>query len=168
VVTSGTTAWEVAAAVPDPELPMVTLADLGILRDVEQIGTAVTVTITPTYSGCPAMHEIHSDVRKRLAYAGFPDAEVRTVLRPAWTTDWITEAGREKLARAGIAPPTPGRTGTAAGSVPLTLTAARLRVVCPRCGSVDTEELARFAATACQSLQRCRACAEPFNAIKEI
>ena len=162
------TAADVASAVPDPELPFLTIAELGILREVEVEDDHVVVSITPTYSGCPAMREIHSDIRKRLTYAGYPDAEVRTVLQPAWTTDWITVGGRDKLTRAGIAPPSPGRTGATGGPIPLTLTAFMPRVPCPRCGSRDTEELARFAATACQSLHRCRVCAEPFNAVKEI
>ncbi len=114
------------------------------------------------------MREIHSDIRKRLAEAGYPRTEVRTVLHPAWTTDWITADGLDKLERAGIAPPAPGRTAAVTGPIPLTLSAVRRRMSCPRCGSDDTEELARFAATACQSLNRCRACAEPFNAVKEI
>lgn len=165
---SAVSAADVAATVPDPELPFLTIADLGILRGVDVENDRVVVSITPTYSGCPAMREIHSDLRKRLTHAGYPDCEVRTVLQPAWTTDWITADGRDKLARAGIAPPTPGRSTAPPGPIPLSLTAFRPRVLCPRCGSAKTEELARFAATACQSLYRCRTCAEPFNAVKEI
>ena len=105
-------AWETAAAVLDPELPMLTIADLGILRDVREDGGRVTVTITPTYSGCPAMREIGADVRRRLARAGYRDVVVRTELSPAWTTDWITAEGRRKLADAGVAPPVPKRGGT--------------------------------------------------------
>jgi ring-1,2-phenylacetyl-CoA epoxidase subunit PaaD len=161
------TALEVAAAVPDPELPMVTIADLGILRDVREHGGAVTVTITPTYSGCPAMREIGLDLRRRLAQAGFRDVEVKTVLSPAWTTDWITAEGRRKLAAAGLAPPGPaGPAGRGSGPVPLTLTSAP--VPCPRCGSADTRETARFGATACKALYRCRACLEPFEHVKEL
>lgn len=163
------TAYEAAAAVPDPELPMLTIADLGILRDVREDGAAVTVTITPTYSGCPAMREITVDLLRRLEQAGYRHVDIRTALSPPWTSDWITPAGRRKLAAAGIAPPggpvrAPGAGGRP-GPVPLTLT--RAPVPCPRCGSADTRETARFSATACKALYRCRACLEPFEHVKE-
>ena len=159
-------AWDIAATVPDPELPMVTLADLGILRDVDEHDGHVTVTITPTYSGCPAMREISHDVQHRLRRAGYDDVRVRTALAPAWSSDWITEDGRRKLAAAGIAPPlaaAPPR-----GPIPLTLTPRRREIACPRCGSTDTHESAAFSATACKALYRCSACAEPFEYVKEI
>ena len=160
-------AWDVAAAVPDPELPMVTLADLGILRDVEQHGDAVAVTITPTYSGCPAMREISHDLRHRLTQAGFADVTVRTSLAPAWSSDWITDDGRSKLSAAGIAPPNPaGR--RSAGPIPLSLSVRSRTVVCPRCSSTDTRETSAFSATACKALYRCTACDEPFEYVKEI
>jgi len=161
------TAWKVASQVPDPELPMVTLADLGILRDVRQSRDVVTVTITPTYSGCPAMREIASDLRDRLQEAGFSQITVRTELSPPWTSDWITDAGRAKLTAAGIAPPNPAGQRRA-GPVPLTLTLEYRRVPCPRCGSPLTTETSRFSATACKSLYRCRECREPFEYVKEI
>ena len=161
------TAWDVAAAVPDPELPMVTLADLGILRGVEQHGDAVTVTITPTYSGCPAMREISHDLRHRLQRAGFGEVIVRTSLAPAWSSDWITEGGRGKLAAAGIAPPNPAG-ARRTGPIPLTLTVRTRTVTCPRCASTDTRETSAFSATACKALYRCRACDEPFEYVKEI
>jgi ring-1,2-phenylacetyl-CoA epoxidase subunit PaaD len=161
------TAWDVAASVADPELPMVTLADLGILRAVEQDGQHVTVTITPTYSGCPAMREMSSDLRHQLRTAGYDDVTVRTALAPAWSSDWITDDGRRKLAQAGIAPPNPART-RAAGPIPLTLTAPSRAVACPRCGSSDTRETSTFSATACKALYRCRSCDEPFEYVKEI
>jgi ring-1,2-phenylacetyl-CoA epoxidase subunit PaaD len=162
------TAREVAEAVADPELPMLTLADLGILRDVrETAGGGVIVTITPTYSGCPAMGAIRADLYTALGAAGYAEVEVRTLLSPAWTTDWISEQGRRKLADAGIAPP-----GTApvrpSGAVPVTLGPSRKRLSCPVCGSADTEELSRFGATACKALWRCRTCREPFEHVKEI
>ena len=150
-------AYQIAASVPDPELPMVTVADLGILRDVRQDGDTVTVIITPTYSGCPALREIGADLRRRLARAGYQRVDVRVELAPAWTTDWITAEGRRKLAAAGIAPPG-GRDGSVL--VPLAIR-------CPNCGSADTSQLARFSATACKALYRCRACLEPFEHIKE-
>ena len=160
--------WAVAAAVTDPELPMVTLADLGVLRDVrvDADGTVV-VAITPTYTGCPAMGVMRADLVHALHRAGFAEVDVRTVLSPAWTTDWISEDGRRKLAAGGIAPP-----GTApvrpSGPVPLNLGPTRRTAACPLCGSTDTEELSEFGATACKALRRCRTCREPFEHVKEI
>jgi ring-1,2-phenylacetyl-CoA epoxidase subunit PaaD len=158
-------AREIAAAVPDPELPMVTLADLGILRDVAAEDRQLVVTITPTYSGCPALREIAHDLRYRLAEAGFADVTVRTELAPAWSSDWITAEGRRKLRAAGIAPPGPAPRGP----VPLTLTATRREpVACPQCGSRDTTQTAAFGATACKALFRCESCREPFEHVKAI
>ncbi len=161
------TAAAVAARVADPELPMLTLADLGILRGVDESGDGVVVTITPTYSGCPAMRTIRDDLTAALHDAGYPRVEVRTVLSPAWTTDWITAAGRDKLVAAGISPPgaAPRR---ASGPVPLTLVPRGRAVGCPRCGNPDTEQIAAFSATACRSLHRCPVCREPFEHVKEI
>lgn len=162
-------ARHVAEGVPDPELPMLTLADLGVLRDVEvrEDGTVVA-SLTPTYSGCPAMAEMRAQVAARLRAAGHPRVEVRTVLDPPWTTDWITPAGRRKLAEHGIAPPGPAPR-PASGPVPLVLSPTRrTAVACPRCGSPDTEETSRFGATSCKALWRCRACREPFEYVKEI
>ncbi|KUM73599.1 1,2-phenylacetyl-CoA epoxidase subunit PaaD [Streptomyces curacoi] len=159
-------ARRIAEQVPDPELPMLTLADLGVLRSVEttEDGTVVA-SLTPTYSGCPAMAEMRADVSARLREAGYPRVEIRTVLDPPWTSDWITPAGRRKLAEHGIAPPAPAPRG---GPVPLVLSPTRQAVACPRCGSADTEETSRFAATSCKALWRCRACREPFEYVKEI
>jgi len=164
------TAREIAAAVPDPELPMMTLADLGILRRVTAEDGHVVVTITPTYSGCPALAEIAHDLRYRLAQAGFADVIVRTELAPAWSSDQITAEGREKLRTAGIAPPGEGHHGGRApgGPVPLTLTVAREAVACPRCGSLDTERTAAFGPTACTALFRCGTCREPFEHVKDL
>jgi ring-1,2-phenylacetyl-CoA epoxidase subunit PaaD len=150
-------ARDIAAAVPDPELPMVTIADLGILRDVRDDGAAVAVTITPTYSGCPAMAQIAADLRRSLEVAGYERVEVRTELSPPWTTDWITPDGRRKLADAGIAPP-----GERRGPV-----LVPLAVRCPQCGSAETREISRFSGTACKALYQCRACLEPFEHVKE-
>ncbi|GHH89086.1 1,2-phenylacetyl-CoA epoxidase subunit PaaD [Streptomyces capitiformicae] len=159
-------ARHIAEQVPDPELPMLTLADLGVLRGVEltEDGTVVA-SLTPTYSGCPAMAEMRADVAARLRDAGYARVEIRTVLHPPWTSDWITPAGRRKLAEHGIAPPGPAPRG---GPVPLVLSPIRHAVTCPRCGSPDTEETSRFAATSCKSLWRCRICREPFEYVKEI
>jgi len=150
-------AWETAGSVRDPELPALTIADLGILRDVRERDGAVTVTITPTYSGCPALAQIAADLRRSLAAAGYDRVDIRTELSPPWTTGWITPDGRRKLAAAGIAPP-----GERRGPV-----LVPLAVRCPRCGSADTRELSRFSGTACKALYRCRACLEPFEHVKE-
>lgn len=151
-------AWQVAARVVDPEVPVLTIEDLGVLRDVSVSGDTVTVTITPTYSGCPAVDAIRDDVVLALTDAGFPDVDVRLTLSPAWTTDWMSDAGKEKLHAYGIAPPT-GR--AAVGPIRLALA-----VKCPRCGSLDTRELARFGSTSCKALYECRACLEPFDHFK--
>ena len=165
-VTGRTPAYDVAAATPDPEIPMLTIEDLGILRGVDDSpGRGVVVTITPTYSGCPAMREIAADVQARLRRAGFQRVTVATQLTPPWSTDWITAEGRSKLAAAGIAPPSaaPRR----AGPIPLTLGRSSSSR-CPRCGSPDTRLTAQFSATACKSLHRCDACGEPFEAVKAL
>ena len=149
---------KVVAAVPDPELPVLTIAELGILRGVEITDDGgVTITVTPTYSGCPALETIRRDVVDAARAAGAERVEVRTVLNPPWSTDWISEPARRKLRAAGIAPP-----GPAAG----TAVALRLSVRCPRCGSVDTEQLSRFGPTACKALWRCHTCQEPFEHTK--
>ncbi|SDT34251.1 ring-1,2-phenylacetyl-CoA epoxidase subunit PaaD [Actinoplanes derwentensis] len=160
-------AADVVGTVADPELPMITLAELGIVREVRQDDGAVVVTITPTYSGCPAMESIRADIRVALGRAGFGVVEVRTVLAPAWTTDWISETGKRKLAAAGIAPPGPAPVRRA-GPIPLTLGTRPATVVCPRCGAADTEALAAFGATACRELRRCHSCREPFEHMREI
>jgi ring-1,2-phenylacetyl-CoA epoxidase subunit PaaD len=160
-------ARSVVATVVDPEMPMLTLDDLGVVRGVEVDGDAVTVTITPTYSGCPAVEEMRHDLRAALAAAGYARVDVRTVLSPAWSTDWISEGGRRRLAEAGIAPP--GRAGPrAVGPIPLTLGAPSTDVRCPHCGAPATEELSRFGPTACTALRRCPSCREPFEHMKEI
>ena len=152
-------AWAVAASVPDPELPVLTIEDLGVLRDVAVADDRVVVTITPTYSGCPAMDAIRDDLVLALTTEGFADVEVRLTLSPAWTTDWMTDAGKRKLADYGIAPPTE----RAAAGGPIRL---QLSVRCPRCGSLDTRELARFGSTSCKALYECRTCLEPFDHFK--
>lgn len=156
-------AWEVAASVLDPELPVVTIADLGILRDVtaDDMGR-VHVQITPTYSGCPAMETIREDLITRLGEAGYVCVNVEFVMSPAWTTDWLTAEGRDKLQAYGIAPPGP-RDASVGGPLPLTLS-----VRCPQCGSPDTRELSRFGSTSCKSLWACNACREPFDHFKAI
>ena len=160
-------ARQAAQSVPDPELPMLTVGDLGILRDVAVTGTRVVVSLTPTYSGCPAIAEIRAEVASRLGAAGFADVEVRTVLSPPWTSDFISPEGRRKLAETGIAPPR-SRPKPTGGPVPLTLFVRGPQVGCPVCGSADTVRTAAFSGTACKDLYRCRACAEPFEHVKEV
>ena len=149
-------AWEAAVSVPDPEVPCVTVADLGILRGVDLAGGVAVARVSPTYSGCPAVLAIELAVEAALREAGF-EARVERVLSPPWTTDWITGEGREKLRAYGIAPPA----GAGRGSL-----FAAERPDCPRCGSSETEEISRFGSTACKAQWRCRACLEPFDYFK--
>lgn len=151
-------AWNAAASVVDPEIPALTIADLGVLRDVVVSDDGVEVAITPTYTGCPAMQMITLDIEMALERAGIPGARVKTVLSPAWTTDWLSEEGRAKLAASGIVPPVHAASRRALF--------AEEQVACPRCGSGETERLAEFGSTACKSLYRCRACREPFEVFK--
>ena len=152
-------------AVPDPELPVLTLGQLGVVRDVRRDvdGGGVTVDITPTYSGCPAMEVIARDVEEAVRACGHV-AVVRIVLSPPWTTDWISDQGRKALQKAGIAPPALRRDGP----VPVTIGSGRAGPVCPQCGAGHVEELARFGSTACKALWRCLACGEPFDYVKPL
>lgn len=163
---------EILDTVPDPEVPALSVVDLGIVRDVECGEDGVTVVITPTYSGCPAMRAIEADILAALHSAGFPGARVKTVLAPAWTSDWISEAGREKLRAYGIAPPeavTRGGEPHARGAELLVpITPRRAPVACPFCGSSATETRSAFGATACKAMMYCRACEQPFEAFKAI
>ena len=151
-------AWDAAASVVDPEIPALTIADLGVLRDVSVTDDGVEVAITPTYTGCPAMQMIALDIELALERAGISGARVKTVLSPAWTTDWLSEEARAKLAASGIAPPPHNASRRALFG--------EERLVCPHCGSDDTERLAEFGSTACKALYRCRACREPFELFK--
>jgi ring-1,2-phenylacetyl-CoA epoxidase subunit PaaD len=139
--------WQVLESVPDPEIPAVSLVDLGIVREVE----ADRIVLTPTYTGCPATLVIETMVRSALEQAGFGHVRIESTLSPPWTTDWITAEGRRKLRVYGIAPPTP---------------AGQREVHCPQCGSGETQEISRFGSTPCKALWRCRACAEPFDLFK--
>ncbi|SDM27283.1 1,2-phenylacetyl-CoA epoxidase subunit PaaD [Streptomyces wuyuanensis] len=150
-----------AGSVPDPELPVLSLEELGVLRGVQILGPGrVEVELTPTYTGCPAIEAMAADIERVLHEHGVAEVSVVKVLSPAWSTDDITADGRRKLAEFGIAPPRPGAVD---GPVPLTLT-----VRCPHCGSTDTELLSRFSSTACKALRRCAACREPFDHFKEL
>ncbi|MEM9628276.1 MAG: 1,2-phenylacetyl-CoA epoxidase subunit PaaD [Pseudomonadota bacterium] len=150
-------AWKAAANVPDPEVPCVTVEDLGILRSVEMEGDVIVAKVTPTYAGCPAVLAIELAIETALREAGF-EARIERVLSPAWTTDWITDAGREKLRAFGIAPPVEG--SRSAGFF------ENIVVPCPRCSSEKTEKLAAFGSTPCKAQYRCLTCAEPFDYFK--
>ena len=151
-------AWDVAASVVDPEIPVLTIADLGVLRDVTVSEHGIEVAITPTYSGCPAMNMIALEIELALEKEGFSRPKVRTVLSPAWTTDWMSEHGRRKLKAYGIAPPRPASSRRALFGVQA--------VACPQCGSEDTELLSEFGSTSCKALWRCKSCREPFDYFK--
>jgi ring-1,2-phenylacetyl-CoA epoxidase subunit PaaD len=151
-------AFFAAASVPDPEIPCVTVADLGILRSVEVVDGVAVARVTPTYSGCPAVLAIELAVEAALRDAGF-DARVERVMAPAWSTDWITAEGREKLRAYGIAPP-------AKASNSIRALFGETEVDCPQCGSPETERVSEFGSTACKALYRCTACREPFDYFK--
>ena len=151
--------WNIAATVVDPEVPVLTIEDLGVLRRVVIDGASVLVEITPTYSGCPAVDAMRDDILAVLHSAGYADVSVRTVLSPAWTTDWMSDAGRSKLTEYGIAAPAVRGTG---GAISL-----GLGIRCPHCGSLHTRELSRFGSTSCKALYVCQRCQEPFDYFKE-
>jgi ring-1,2-phenylacetyl-CoA epoxidase subunit PaaD len=155
--------WDILGQVMDPEVPVLSVVDLGIVRDVEvDADGAVMVSITPTYSGCPAMHAIEEDIIAALRAGGYPNARVRTVLSPAWTSDWIGPHARAKLAEYGIAPPARSAAATEA-LVPL-----QRRVECPYCGSHNTATRSEFGATACKAVMFCNGCRQPFELFKAL
>lgn len=150
--------WDVLQGVPDPEIPVVSVVDLGIVRDVAWEGNRLIVTVTPTYSGCPATAVISLDIDNALRRAGFSNVQIKSQLSPAWTTRWISEEGRRKLKAYGIAPPVEG---SCAGAMK-----AAGPVACPHCGSTETEEVSRFGSTPCKAHWRCKNCLEPFDYFK--
>ena len=152
--------WDWLAEVPDPEIPVISVTDLGIVREVRREGETVVVAVTPTYSGCPATSVIEMDIETHLRARGLSDLRIERRLSPAWTTDWLSEAGREKLRAFGIAPPV----GSAARA--RRLAEPETAVACPRCCSSDTECISRFGSTPCKAAWRCRACLEPFDYFK--
>ncbi len=160
-------ARDLASQVTDPEMPMLTLADLGVLRDVRAAaGGGLVVTITPTYSGCPAMATMRDDLVHTLQDNGFHDIKVRVSLNPAWSSDWISDRGRHALAEHGIS--APGPTRRQHGPIALTLKPIHRELGCPRCGSGDIELISEFGPTACKAMYRCTSCLEPFEHVKEI
>jgi len=160
------TALDIARTVTDPEMPMLTLEDLGVLRSVEEEAGRVVVAITPTYSGCPAMATMRDDLVHRLQDAGYDSVQVKVALSPAWTSDWITERGRAALRAHGLS--APGKAPRHDGPITLNLLPTRRAVHCPRCGSAEVELTSEFGATACKALYRCTSCLEPFEHVKEI
>ncbi|MGZ0712748.1 1,2-phenylacetyl-CoA epoxidase subunit PaaD (plasmid) [Coraliomargarita sp. W4R53] len=153
-------ARQIAASITDPEVPVLTIEDLGVLRAVAVDGDRVTVTITPTYSGCPALETMRDDLILALTAAGYDRVEVRTTLSPAWSTDWMSDEGKRKLTQYGIAPPS-GMSAVKQGPIRL-----KMAVKCPRCASLNTREVSRFGSTSCKALYECRACLEPFDYFK--
>jgi len=154
---------EILDAVKDPEVPVLSVVELGIVRDAVAADDGVVVTITPTYSGCPAMHEIESEIRRALAADALGQVEIRTTYAPAWTTDWITDAARKKLEAYGIAPPGPADSSEL---IPLRRRATTVR--CPYCQSHDTQQRSVFGSTACKSIWFCNECRQPFEEFKAI
>ncbi len=152
--------WEILKSVVDPEIPALTVVDMGIIRDVQQTENGIEVSITPTYSGCPAMEAIGKDIQTALTQKGFQNVTIKSILAPAWTTDWITEEGKRKLLEFGIAPP---ETGTAEKGV---LFGETKSVKCPRCRSENTLMISNFGSTACKALWKCEDCKEPFDYFK--
>ncbi len=147
--------YEILSCVVDPEIPVLTLQDLGVLRDVSIIDGEVEVTITPTYAGCPAMETMRSDIESTLAAAGYEQVTVRQLLNPAWTTDWMTKSGRGKLRAYGIAPPVSTACGKSTG-----------QIECPQCNSAEVKLISEFGSTACKALYQCQECREPFDYFK--
>lgn len=164
-------AYAIAATVTDPEMPMLTLEDLGVLRGVDVREGAVEVTITPTYSGCPAMATMRDDLVHALHDQGYADVRVRVSLSPAWSSDWISERGRAALVEHGISAPQVRPSAAdvdSGGPTPLNLLPIRRAIACPRCGSTDVELVSEFGSTACKAQYRCTGCLDPFDHVKEI
>jgi ring-1,2-phenylacetyl-CoA epoxidase subunit PaaD len=159
--------WDWLGEVPDPEIPVISLTDLGIIRDVAYDGPTLVVTVTPTYSGCPATSVINFEIEKKLRDNGVSDLRLDRQLSPPWTTDWIKPEAREALKTFGIAPPIDGTAadGVLAGRI-ARMSGANLAVECPRCGSTHTEKLSQFGSTPCKASYRCKDCLEPFDYFK--
>ena len=167
--TAAEAVWNLLQSIPDPEIPVISICDLGIVREVITGGDGKVdaVVITPTYSGCPAMHAIEEDIRGKLDAGGFGDVRITTALNPAWSTDWMTDTGRAKLAEYGIAPPI-HKASSGNAAILRFVTHRHDSPACPQCGSSDTECLSQFGSTACKALYRCLDCREPFDYFKPI
>lgn len=151
--------WKTLEQVSDPEIPVLSVVDLGIIRDIKQIDDRLEITITPTYSGCPAMDVIEQDVKAALKFAGFENVKIKTSIHPAWTTDWMSESGKKKLIEYGISPPEHSSDKSA-------LTGQPKEVICPLCRSKNTRLQSQFGSTPCKSLYVCNECSEPFDHFK--
>ena len=146
--------------IPDPEIPVIDIVELGVIREVSIINNSAEITITPTYSGCPAMKQMEDDIKKKLIDKGFKEVKIKTIFHPAWTTDWITEEAKEKLNKYGIAPPEHT-------SIDKAVLLGKERIVkCPRCTSTKTKIVSQFGSTACKALYQCSDCMEPFDYFK--
>jgi ring-1,2-phenylacetyl-CoA epoxidase subunit PaaD len=163
IVLSPDELWSVLNDVLDPEVPVISIVELGIVRDIQQSDEGVTVTITPTYSGCPAMHVIEQEILAALTARGVEPVKIRTVYAPAWTTDWIGPGAREKLRAYGIAPPSP-----VDHSAPISIGKRRPAIRCPYCASTQTELQSEFGPTACKAIHFCRSCTQPFEEFKAL
>jgi ring-1,2-phenylacetyl-CoA epoxidase subunit PaaD len=152
--------YSMLSEIPDPEIPVISIVELGVIRDIKESGRSVEVTITPTYSGCPAMKQMEDDVRAKLRAAGFDEVKINTVYQPPWTTDWLSVEAKEKLRKYGIAPPEESTTDKSF------LTGRTRSVTCPRCGSRDTQMVSQFGSTACKALYKCKNCLEAFDYFK--
>lgn len=152
--------WELLESVPDPEIPVLSVVDLGVIRSIEELSDKLIITITPTYSGCPAMNQFESDIISHLTKNGYKNIEIKTTYDPAWTTDWLTDAAKIKLEKYGIAPPQEKTTdkGFLLGEQP--------KVRCPQCKSINTKLISQFGSTACKALYQCIDCKEPFDYFK--
>jgi ring-1,2-phenylacetyl-CoA epoxidase subunit PaaD len=153
--------WEILHQIPDPEIPVIDIVELGVIRKVKIIDTlSIEISITPTYSGCPAMKQMEDDIRMKLSHAGFSEIKINTVYNPPWTTDWISEEAKMKLNDYGIAPPEHSSLDKA------TLLGKERKVKCPRCNSTSTQLISQFGSTACKALYKCSDCLEPFDYFK--
>ncbi len=159
MILSSSEIFKLLSQIPDPEIPVINIAELGVLREVDVVGDKVIVKITPTYSGCPAMKQMEDDIYALLKKEGIENAEVKMIYNPPWTTDWITEAARKKLFEYGIAPPE----NTSLDKSVLT---GKKKIVCPNCRSENTELVSQFGSTACKALYKCKDCLEPFDYFK--
>lgn len=146
--------------IPDPEIPVIDIVELGVIREINALEESIEVTITPTYSGCPAMKQMEDDIKKKLSEKGYKEVKIRTIFNPPWTTDWITEEAKEKLNKYGIAPPEHS-------SIDKAVLLGKERIVkCPRCASTNTKIISQFGSTACKALYQCNDCLEPFDYFK--
>ncbi len=153
--------WEILHQIPDPEIPVIDIVELGVIRGVKiNNNNSIEITITPTYSGCPAMKQMEDDIRKKLSDSGFSEIKINTVYNPPWTTDWITEEAKIKLNNYGIAPPEHSSIDKAI------LLGKERKVKCPRCNSISTKLISQFGSTACKALYKCNECLEPFDYFK--